>query len=124
MAVESFGILGTAEAVHSAESLQVFGFSARYVLETTPFEGTQRQAKLIQDPVGSYFGSVPQWFYVLLLLQKNAKVEYFNRVHHVSVSNNSQHVFKTDPIRPSRPCEAAPGTRWPRNLGTSRNNGS
>ena len=48
---------------------------------------TQRQSKIIQDPFGSYFGSLPQWFYVLL--QKNAKVEYFNRVHHVSVSNNS-----------------------------------
>lgn len=36
--------MGTAEAVHSAESLQVFGFSARYVLETTPFEGTDATA--------------------------------------------------------------------------------
>ena len=27
--------------MHSAESLQLFGFSARYILETMPFEGTQ-----------------------------------------------------------------------------------
>lgn len=81
---------------------------------------TQRQSKIIQDPFGSYFGSVPQWFHNGSMFCFSKKLEgvflivcimcrFPTRVHCASVQ--SRHI---------RPCEAAPGTRWPRNFSEQR----